>query len=74
MLLEPVWYNLPMKDWTEVQRKYGGQWVAFLDDEQTVVGSDSTLRGALEQAAENGHKDPIMARMPTEVMPYVGTL
>lgn len=60
-----------VKDWTEIQKKYRGLWVAFLDDEQTVVGSDATLRGAIEQAAKKGHKDPIMARMPTEVMPYV---
>lgn len=63
-----------VKDWTEIQKKYSGLWVAFLDDEQTVVGSDVTLRGAIEEAVKKGHKNPIMTRMPTEVMPYVGVL
>ncbi len=63
-----------VKDWTKIQKKYKGLWVAFANDEKTVMGSGKTLRGALEQAAKKGYKDPIMTRMPTKVIPYVGIL
>jgi len=61
-----------VKDWTKIQKKYKGLWVAFAKDEKTVMGSGKTLRQAIEQAHKRGYKDPIMTRMPTVVMPYVG--
>ncbi len=62
-----------IKDWTKIQEEYKGLWVALLDDEQTVVGRDKTLRGAMEQAIEKGCKDPIMTRMPSEIILYAGS-
>ena len=63
-----------VKDWTKIQKKYKGLWVAFAKDEKTVKGSGKTLRGAIEQAVKKGYKDPIMTRMPSKVIPYVGIL
>ena len=60
------------KDWTKIQKKYKGQWVALLDDEVTVVGSGETLRTAVDQARGKGHKNPIMMRVPERILPYVG--
>ena len=59
-------------DWTKIYEKYKGLWVAILDDEITVVGSGETLKKALQEAQKNGHKQPIMMRVPTEIMPYIG--
>ena len=60
-------------DWTKVYKKYKGLRVALLDDEITVVGSGKTLENALEEASKKGYKNPIVMRMPTEILPYVGS-
>jgi len=31
-----------VKDWTKIQKKYKGLWVAFAKDEKTVMGSGKT--------------------------------
>jgi hypothetical protein len=59
-------------DWTEIYTKYKGRWVALEDDEQTVVGSGESVREALDQARANGYKEPILTRMPDELIPFVG--
>ena len=47
-------------DWTRLFQEYRGQWVALMEDEQTVVGSGKTLREALDNADRNGHAQPGM--------------
>ena len=59
-------------DWTEIYTKYKGRWVALEDDEQTVVGSGESVREALDQARANGYTEPILTRMPDELIPFVG--
>ncbi|MDO8619808.1 MAG: DUF5678 domain-containing protein [bacterium] len=59
-------------DWTNICKKYKGLWVALLDDEQTVVGSGKTLKGAIEKAQKSGYPDPIMMRVPARILPYIG--
>ena len=60
-------------NWTKIYEKYRGQWVALKEDEKTVVGSGKTAKEAWQEAQEKGHKTPIMFRVPTEVMPYIGS-
>lgn len=60
-------------DWTEIYKKYKGLWVALKDDEKTVVASGKTLREAIMEAEEKGYKKPIMHKVPTELIPYVGS-
>ncbi len=62
------------KDWTKIQKKYKGLWVALADDEEAVLASGKTLREALENAKKMGHNDPIMTRMPEKIFTYVGAL
>jgi len=59
-------------DWTNICKKYKGMWVALLDDQQTVVGSGHSIKKALEQALKKGHNDPIVMRVPTKILPYIG--
>ncbi len=59
-------------DWTNICKKYKGLWVALLDDEQTVVGSGQTLKEAIGKAQKSGYADPIMMRVPTRILPYIG--
>ena len=46
--------------------------MALKADEKTVVGSGKTAREALEEARQNGYQDPILTRMPEELVTYVG--
>ncbi|MDO8548482.1 MAG: DUF5678 domain-containing protein [bacterium] len=62
------------KDWTEIQKKYKGLWVALADDEETVLATGKTLKEAQEEARKKGHKDPIFTRMPEKLTTYVGAL
>jgi len=59
-------------DWTKIYQKYKGLWVALKDDEKTVVASGNTVKEAVNKAKERGCQNPIMFRVPTKVMPYVG--
>jgi hypothetical protein len=59
-------------DWTEIYNHYKGCWVALEDDEQTVVGRGESAREALDEARANGCEEPILTRMPQELIPFVG--
>lgn len=59
-------------DWTKIYKKYKGLWVALKTDEKTVIASGKTAKEAWEKAREKGYKKPIMFRVPTAILPYVG--
>ena len=59
-------------DWTKIYKKYKGLWVALKDDEKTVVGSGKTAKEALEKAQKMGYENPILTRMPEQLITYVG--
>ncbi len=59
-------------DWTKIYKKYKGLWVALEDDEVTVIASGKSAKEAWDKAQGRGHEKPIMFRVPTEIMPYVG--
>ncbi len=51
-------------DWTKIQKKYAEQWVAFKNDEKTVVAAHKTLRGAYKKAQQEGCARPMISFMP----------
>ena len=59
-------------DLSKTYDKYRGQWVAFKDDEKTVISHGETAKAAYEKAMLKGFKSPILARMPSELLSYVG--
>ena len=63
-----------VKDWTKIQKKYKGLWVALANDEQTVLASGKTAKAALEAAHAKGHAKPILTRMPEEIVTFVGVI
>ena len=67
-----LWFYYMAIDWTKIYKKYKGLWVALLDDEKTVIASGKTATSAWEKAQKSGHKKPIMFRVPSEIIPYVG--
>ena len=60
------------RDWTKIQKKYKGLWVALGEDEQTVLSSGKTAKEAWAKAQKKGYEKPIMAHMPEKVATYVG--
>ena len=61
-------------DWTKIYKKYKGLWVALKDDLKTVIASGKTVREVMEKAKKKGYKEPILFRVPTEIIPYIGEL
>ncbi len=59
-------------DWTKLQKKYAGKWVAFNDDEKTVVSSGGTASVALKKAKKQGFDNPILSKVPKKVVAYIG--
>ena len=62
------------KDWTKIQKKYKGQWVALGEDEQTVLGAGLSVRDAVRKAKKKSKKTPFLVHMPKEVTPYAGAV
>ncbi len=60
-------------DWTKIYKKYKGLWVALKDDKKTVIASGKTVKQVMARAQEKGHVQPILFRVPTKVIPYVGS-
>ena len=61
-------------DWTHAYRRFKGLWVAFKDDEKTVIASGRTAKEALKKAKIKGYEMPILAHMPKILGPYIGSL
>ena len=60
-------------DWTNIYEKYIGLWVALEEDDVTLRGSGQTLKEAVEEARKKGLEKPILFRVPTKIIPYVGS-
>jgi len=59
-------------DWTKIYKRYKGLWVALDKDEKAVVASDKEAKKAFDKAQKKGVKVPILFKVPTEIIPYVG--
>ena len=59
-------------NWSPIYKKYKGLWVALAQDEETVLASGKTAKEAWDKARHKGFQKPILTRMPTKLIPYVG--
>jgi len=59
-------------DWTKIYKKYKGLWVALKKDEKTVIASGEKIKEVIEKAKKKGYKEPILFKVPEEIIPYVG--
>ena len=68
-----LWYllNMPI-DWTKICKKYKGLWVGLKADEKTVVTSGKTVKEVMEKSQKKGYFQPILFRVPTKIVPYIG--
>lgn len=60
------------KNWTHLHPRYAGKWVAFDNDETTVIGSGISLKTAVKTAQKKGFPEPILFRVPKVMYPYAG--
>ena len=63
---------MPALNWAKIYEKYKGLWVALEKDEETVIASGATAKEALRKAEKQGKKNPILTRMPDQLVTYVG--
>jgi len=59
-------------DWTKICKKYKGLWIGLKKDEQSVISSGETVKEVMEKAKQKGYPKPVLFRVPTKIMPYVG--
>lgn len=59
-------------DLTQIFNKYRGKWVALKDDEITVISARQTAKEAQAEAIKKGNKNPILFKVPTEIISYIG--
>ena len=60
-------------DWTKICKKYKGLLVGLKKDEKTVVASGKTASEVMKKAARKGYPKPILLRVPTKIISYVGS-
>lgn len=61
-------------DWTHLDKRYKGKWVALADDEVTVISSGKTLDEAAKKAEKKGFKNPIFYSVPEKLTYFVGKI
>lgn len=61
------------RNWTHLYPEYAGRWVAFAKNQETVIANATTLSTALQKAKRQGYKNPVVFKVPQEMLPYVGT-
>ena len=61
-------------DWTKIFKRYKGLWVALKEDQVTVVASGNTVKDVLTKAKKKGMFDPILFKVPTEILPQIGVI
>ncbi len=61
-------------DWTKNFKKYKGLWVALKNDQFTVVASGQSVKDVLLKAKNKGNNDPILFRVPSQIIPQIGMI
>ena len=61
-----------IRDFTQIHKKYKGKWVALTSDEKTVISSGFTAKQVYDNAQSKGFKEPILMKVPKDVVIYVG--
>ena len=72
MIYSEVQYQYMAIDWTQIYKKYKGQWIALKEDEKTVIAGGKTAKVVFEKAKKKGFSKPLLFRVPQENLPYFG--
>jgi len=60
------------KDLTEVYKKYKGKWVVLTSGEEKVMAAGSSVDTVVSEARAKGVKKPVLLKVPTKIIPYIG--
>lgn len=61
-------------DLTPVYKKYKGLWVGLKEmDAKAVVAAGKTVQEVMDKAKKKGFLEPILFKVPTKNIPYVGS-
>ena len=67
-------YSINMSiDWTKICKNYKGLWVGLKSDEKTVIASGRTAKEVMKKSSQKGYSKPMLFRVPTKILPYVGS-
>lgn len=55
-----------------IYKKYAGEWIALASNEKKVVGASSLAKLALHAAKKAGEKKPILFKVPSPSISWVG--
>ena len=58
-------------DFSKLFAEYKGLWVALTEDNQ-VIAANKSAQKAYAEAIKKGYSDPILFKVPTEDMPFIG--
>lgn len=67
-----LYFSMAAIDWTNIQKKYKGLWVALKQDEKTVITSGKDAKEVWEEVRKKGYDKPILTKMPSNLLPYIG--
>jgi len=59
-------------DLTKITTKYKGKWVGLQPKTNTVIASGKTVKDVMEKSKEKGCNKPILFKVPSKNIPYVG--
>lgn len=59
-------------NWIKIYKQYKGMWVAFKQDEKTVIASGNTAKSVHDRAIQRGFENPILSFIPLTITPMVG--
>jgi len=60
-------------NWTQLFKKYKGQWVALKDDERTVITHAKALEDVIDKSSRLGFDNPLLFKVPTKIANYIGS-
>lgn len=58
-------------DFSKLFAEYKGLWVALTSDNK-VIAANKSAQKAYGEAVKKGYHDPILFKVPTEDMPFIG--
>lgn len=60
-------------DWIKIYKTYKGKWIALKEDEKTVITSGKTVKEVMEKSKKKGFDLPVLFRVPSKSIAYIGS-
>lgn len=74
-MLQVKYHNFNMKaiSFVSIYQKHAGKWVALSSDEKRVIGTAKLAKTALEGAKKKGERKPVLFKVPSPSISWVGS-